>query len=261
MFTESDLTSYVTLGKTLWPRPEQAIYHLKETASAVALTVDESAEQWSERLFQALFRQGLRGTEFPHRQDQVNPFHHLSVPERFLLIALQRLNWSYSKISRVMEMDYGMIEEIAWSTRLELLILSGSYSTHNPWRYPLGGKDFSSSCPEFDVRKPWTQRFLDQEITHRGRFLFLQNHLRYCKCCNELLTQTKNLYFNVERILPRFETDQITADFSKICKDSRNLLDPSKRTFLESLAVFWEREDVRWVVYGVVLLLIISLWR
>jgi hypothetical protein len=111
------------------------------------------------------------------------------------------------------------VEELAWSARVRM----GAESS----RVAIGGRAAGPNCPEYDVRRPWTQRFLDDEIRSGQERIFLQTHLMACPSCQKTMNHCRDLYFAVESSLPRamFKASgrSSIAELEKLCQRGREL--------------------------------------
>jgi hypothetical protein len=160
-----ELRTVAQLGRALWADPRQADPQTIDTVSAATM-LDLSEEREFERALKALLDRATRGgmasnsaANFAFGSTAGNPFFRLFPEERFLLMVLHTLHWSYERLGRLLEMDAEEIERTAWGIRVKLSGLT-----------PFGCPPTSANCPEYDVQRPWTQRFLDEEIrTNRER--------------------------------------------------------------------------------------------
>jgi hypothetical protein len=175
--------------------------------------------------------------------------------ERFLLAALHLGRWSCARLARIFGLPVEQIEALAWGARVRLI------SSQKGLPYPAGASTQGPNCPEYDSRRPWTQRFLDEEIASGRERLFFQNHLMACESCREALGRCRESYYAIERLLPRFSDEdrgdrQMLRSLEAIAKRSLALRLPADRTFAESLAVFVRRRDIQ-VVLGILGLTIV----
>jgi hypothetical protein len=146
-------------------------------------------------------------------------FFRLPPEARFVLSALHLGRWSYSRIGRILEIAPEQVEVLAWSART---ILGAEIS-----KIAIGGSKGSGiHCPEYDLNRPWTQRFLDEEISSGQERVFLQNHLMACNACQSALNHCRDLYFAIERFLPR-TTENDIYELEELCKQGRVLLGES----------------------------------
>src|SRR6185437_1507127 len=171
-----DLKLVSSLGQSLWQQPEQSRSITRETISA-ATVLDPNPERAIEKAVQALLDRANQKGMYARIP---NGFHALFPEERFILLALHQGRWSYERIARVVREPIEQIQTLAWNARVYLAL------SH----YPTAPKTASASCPEYDPQRPWTQRFVDEELSGRER-VFLQTHLSRCASCREALVRTK----------------------------------------------------------------------
>lgn len=241
------------MGRALWADPAQADLIAAETLGATALldlTEERALEKAALALLERATRDGMAGNL--HANLGVagkghQPFFRLFPEERFLLVALHIGRWSYSRLAVVMGETQDRIEELAWKTRLHLVSLRGGTKSSDLWLYPVGTKLSSPRCPEYDLRHPWTQRFLDEEMPSSAQRLFLQNHLMACSGCQLALNRCRDLYYAVDAMIPRLDSEGgLIQNLASLCREGRTLRVPAERTFSESLAIFFSREEIRW---------------
>lgn len=260
----TDLPALARLGQALWAGSGRSLSLTVETISAIALREDADFERAARALLTRAERELVVGGD---RLEAV-PFFRLSAPERFLLVALHSSplgRWSYARAQRVFgsgEGDGGRraLETHLWNARMRLAELSvGTGAMKN---YPVGGGGRSSHCPDYDPRRPWAQRFLDDEITGTER-AFLQNHLMACDGCRRALHAAKDIYYTVDREIARAEqptarcslrTDEaVVPALEQVLRESRILRNPSTVGFLPSLIRFVRRDDMRFAAVAFVL--------
>lgn len=242
---ERDLKTYAFIGRGLWPDPMRSSTLSVETLSAVFLldlTEERAIEKASAALLERAQRQGSLATTMGALETrQFNAFFKLDPEERFILMALHLGRWSYARVGRVMKQSEDYIERLAWKARIRLVASVGMNS--------IGGKLATSNCPEYDKDRPWTQRFLDEEIRAGRELLFLQNHLMACNSCQQTMTRTRNIYFKVESLLPQLEEEQrllgLLGSVSQMGLRTRTQIKP---TFKSSMLVFLNKKDVQFVL-------------
>jgi hypothetical protein len=257
-----DLKILAEVGRALWMDPRQSQIATVETLSAVSL-LDLTPERALERAAAALLeRVTSRGMAANTRANLTagmgmgQPFFRLMPEERLLLVALHLGRWSYARLSRIFDETPELIEQKAWSARIQLA------ATEAVQAYPAGASTRGPNCPEYDAQRPWTQRFLDEEIATGRERIFLQNHLMVCKTCQQALKRCRDVYYAIDRLLPRLNEEagdtQLLKHLEKISRRGLGLKTPVERTFVESLAIFLRRTDIRWVLAATVLLMV---WR
>ena len=223
------------LGTALWAAPDEAEFKARETIGTVTLlhlpedrTVDRAARAMLERAT----RDGHRATAHGIQ----SAFYRLSPEERFLLSALHIGRWSFARLARILGRGTDEVSQLAWIARLKLAPPGVAY----PYASRSG-----KNCPPYDPIQPWTQRFLDEEMPVRDR-LFLQNHLMACEACRATLARCRNLYFAVEKTLPKSDPD---TDWDRALSEFRSealgAIRPIERTIRESLVIFIGRRDVQ----------------
>lgn len=254
-----ELRTFAELGRTLWVDPSLSDSAMVETLSAVTLRGLEADRALLERACAALLERSrgqgmaaqtraLLATEGGFNQ----PLFRLHPEERFLLSALHLGRWSYERLSRLLGVTPERIEELAWNARLQLALSSTRLA-------PVGGKG-GAHCPEYDAFRPWTQRFLDEEIRRGADLVFLRNHLMACDSCMQALNRCRDLYYSVERMLPRVDeaTDPIVLRLLEVHREGLRLRSRDRDLLARSLVAFARQWDVR-IAFGLGLLALI-LW-
>lgn len=243
-----DLKTFAELGRALWVDPRHSDAAMVETLSAITLQ-EPAAERALERACVALLERARgQGRAAQTRALLASsagfnqPFFRLHPEERFVLAALHLGRWSYSRLARVMGATSERIEEIAWNARTGL----ASSATR---LVPLGGKG-GAHCPEYDVLRPWTQRFLDEEISKGADRVFLQNHLMVCDSCMQSLNRCRDLYYSVERMLPKVDdaSDAIVAELQSVYRQGQRLRSRMQNRLARSLIAFARQRDVQVVL-------------
>jgi hypothetical protein len=231
------------LGRSLWAQPEQSLAITRETVSAVTV-LDKDPTLAAERAAQALLERANRHGMYARVP---TGFNALFPEERFILLALHQGRWSYERTARVVGESVESLQQLAWNARVYLAL------SH----YPSAPKQASVSCPDYNPQRPWTQRFLDEELEGREK-TFLQAHLAGCKDCREALVRAKDVYYKVQQQLEAMESKHahpgFTAQLQTLVEEGRKLnaggVDSSAAGALRSL---WSRWDVKlvflaWVV-------------
>lgn len=185
---DQDLNLVSDLGYALWQNPSHAQVVLRDTVSAAAL-VEAQPEAVVDRAIRALLDQAEKRGTFAQPGAQL--FQSLFAEERFLLLALHSGRWSYARIARVLNETPESVQSMGWNARVHLASHRG---------YPAGSRSATASCPEYDLRTPWTQKFLDEEVKGQEK-LFLQNHLQVCSSCRDALMRAKEVFFRAEAML------------------------------------------------------------
>lgn len=239
---QHELRTFAHLGSALWADPSRSRGIALETmAAATLLDVAEEArlDRAARALLERAFREGMAGNTQANLMvagTEANRFFRLPLESRFVLAALHGGRWSYARLARILEETPEQIEERAWTARVELAVI-----------YPAGAKARTSSCPEYIPHRPWTQRFLDEEIGSTRERLFLQNHLMACDSCREALNRCRNLYYSIEAMLPGAQggAEQVQLELERICGTGRSLQNRIYVTFEQSLTPFLRRSDIR----------------
>lgn len=178
------------------------------------------------------------------------PFYRLKPEERAVLLVLHSGRWSYDRLSRVLGLAVPDLERLSWSARVKLAPVG---------KYPQAPERLGPRCPEYDPHRPWTQRFLDDEIATPADRLFLQSHLMACESCRRALSRCRDLYFWVEGEISKFGTPKV-SDLQQILDQARVLEERSSRfshsrgpwTLGESLKLFYRDKPDVWVVSALV---------
>jgi hypothetical protein len=256
---KEDLRALAEVGKALWMDSRESRAATLETLSAVAL-MDLTPERSVEKAARALLeRVTSRGNALNTRENlragmgMGQAFYRMAPEERFLLAALHLGRWSYARIARILEQDAQQVEAQAWVARLKLLAQIPGVA------YPAGASAQGPHCPEYDSHRPWTQRFLDEEISSGRERGFFQNHLMACVSCRGALARCREAYFAIERAIPREEKDTPIVDrLAAVTRQGHGLKNPTERTFLETLTIFTRRPDIRVVI---ALFALMTAWR
>lgn len=266
--TPEGLKTYALLGNALWSDPDSSVRVVRETLSAVSalrLTSDRTIDRAAQVLLERAIRQGPSTSQEAFDQ----PFFRLPPRERMLLMALHAGGWSYERIGHVMGTTADEVARAAWRTRIDLAAQVSSLRNAIP--YPAGNRLKSVHCPEYDPYQPWTQLFLDEQMSRR-EMIYLQNHLMACAECRKALAHSRNLYYAVESVIPitdpinapingqKTNIDAVVTALEADWRECQNELHPSQRSFLESVAKFIRRRDVWMIWAGVILLSFIYLW-
>jgi len=251
-----DLRSLSQLGNALWLDRELSRKRTAETLEAVSLlSITEEAflEKASSVLLARANREDLR-LQAPFLGD---PFFRLLPEERFLLVALHVERWSYHRVARILQCAEEQVATRAWKVRVHLASQPGSANKSGasksvPVLGAVGVAPRHPSCPEFHSLNPWTQRFLDEEYASRER-VFLQNHLMACDDCRHALNRCGELYYHVEKMIPRVEAEGF-EDLGRMMDLIRKRKDPLLWTWQDAVRAFLRRPETQ------LLLLVILVW-
>jgi lambda repressor-like predicted transcriptional regulator len=249
-----DLKTFAEMGKAFWQDSRRSERLTVETISAVSL-LDLTPERALERAASTLLGRALREGMATNAADNVQvinqPFYRLRPLERFLMVALHLGRWSYGRLSRILGVPVEQVEQLAWNARLQL-------ATSQP--YPTGSK-LNANCPEYDPKRPWTQRFLDEEIASGRERIFLQNHLMACDFCRETLGRCRDFYYSLEKQLPREETDSdLVRNLESVCERGADVRSPATASFASSVAPLLNRRDIQLLIAAVMMISLYQLF-
>jgi hypothetical protein len=254
-----DLKTYAELGRALWADTSQSGVMTVETLSAISLldlTEERALDRASAALLDLAIRQGMaQATRQALETGKFNPFFKLSPEERFVLAALHLGRWKYERVARIIRFGSDeqreAVERLAWKARTRIAVAMGVT--------PIGAKLASANCPEYDLDRPWTQRFLDEEVGKGRELLFLQNHLMACDSCRRSLAVCRDIYFKVEEMLPRVsDDDRILRVLENVAQHGKKIRQVGEVTFVDSLVAFFKQRNVQ-ILLALVALLV--LWR
>jgi hypothetical protein len=238
---QEDLRTLASVGRALWADTRESQLATIETLSAVTLldlTPDRAVERAAVALLERVSRRGATA-------QWAQPFFRLEAEERLTLVALHQGRWSYARLGRVFGLTTEQVEALAWSARLQLASAIGT-------AYPAGAPQRGPNCPEYDSQRPWTQRFLDDEVSSGRERLFLQNHLMACGSCRDALNRCRETYYALEASLPQLSEaagdTRLLQNLKSVTRKGLGLKAPAERSFVESLEVFFRRRDVRWAM-------------
>jgi hypothetical protein len=257
---KKDIRFLSELSFSLWSDPESGQALVRDTVSVIALAEKDPLIA-SEKAVRALLAQAeKRGMIVQPRlaqpllqpgalatQDPLESFQYLFVEERVILLALHSGNWSYERIARVIGETTDSLQALAWSARVHLAFNQ---------RYPAGSKPISPSCPEYDSRKPWTQKYLDDEYRGEEK-LFLSDHLVGCSSCREALMRAKEVFFQVDAMVlevsrvasMKAERSGLTLQLSHWVDQGHRFRSPPSPTKREIALRFFTRWDVALVCF------------
>lgn len=254
-----DLKSVAHLGQVFWANRNRAEPMTVETLSAVSLlelTDERAVERAARALLDRALREGTAANTFANLGTQAAsaPFFRLELQDRFLLVSLHEARWSYARLSRILGISIERVEELAWRARVQLATVTGTAKGNRA--YPIGGVPLTSHCPEYDARRPWTQRFLDEEFADGREKLFLQNHLMACDGCRRSLMSCKDVYYAVDAVIPRLEESdaaELVEALKEVTTRSRDLR-ARRATVSGALRSVFGRFDVQLVVLAIVMI-------
>jgi hypothetical protein len=243
-----DLKTYIELGKALWADPQRSSSIAAETLSAVSLldlSEEGAVERASAVLLDRAVKQGMASTTRDvlalsgvGGTGYYDAFFRLQAQERFVLVALHQGRWSYARVARVMGRSAEAVEKIAWRARVQLVSGQGIH--------PIGASLKSANCPEYDLDRPWTQKFLDEEIRNGTELMFLQNHMMACDSCRQALNRCRDLYFTVEKTLPKSdEGEAFLTDLTRLYARGRDFRVKPPVTFRRSLFALLRQTDIQ----------------
>lgn len=250
-----DLKTYAEFGRALWADPSRSGEMVVDTLSAIALldlTQERALEKASFALLDRAVRQGMASNTLAALETgKFGAFFKLQPEERFVLAALHLGKWTYDRVARVIQSKAEVVEALAWRARSQIAIAEGLT--------PIGAKVASANCPEYDLDRPWTQRFLDEEIGTGREAVFLRNHLMACESCRRSLSRCRDIYFRVEAMLPRVsEDDGILRTLARVSHEGKKLRSNESYTFGDSLQAFFAQRNVQILL---VLALVALLYR
>jgi len=242
-------------GRSIWSNVkdwERSTLDVVTALSLVHLPEERSMERAAKLLLDRA-RQADLSQEFNHGAPQwVNPFFRLPVDQRFILSGLHQVGWSYLRLSRVLGVSVEEIEKLAWSARIQLNVSTP---------FPSTKVQTSPQCPEFESSRPWTQRFLDDQMSSRRDLIFLQTHLFGCDSCRSALERSRVIYYEAEKQIPSGqEGDSLVPILDHLVSLSPNRQRQLGEEFLVSLKSFLGRVEIQRALIWVALL-IIFLWR
>jgi hypothetical protein len=252
----NELKTYAEIGRALWADPSRSGEMAVETLSAIALlnlTQERALEKASQALLDRAVRQGMASSTVSALEfNQFGAFFKLQPEERFVLVGLHLGRWSYERTARVLQTKPEVVEALAWRARSQIGISQGLT--------PIGAKFASANCPEYDLDRPWTQRFLDEEMGTGREAIFLRNHLMACESCRRSLARCRDIYFRVESLLPRVaEDDGILRVLAQVSHEGKKLRSNGDYTFGDSLAAFFGNRSIQILLFLVCVVVIYRL--
>jgi hypothetical protein len=238
--THEELKSLSYMSEALFPGSlAEGGSALRDTVGAISV-LGVGGEKLEDRAAKALLeRSSKMSSSFTSRKVHL-PFFRFPPRERLVLIALNRSKWTFSRIGVLLDLPKEHVEEIAWRVRISLAA-SGGFSGV----YPSQGVQKKPSCPDFNPFRPWTQRFLDQEISKMER-MFLESHLLSCDYCKEALMRSRGVYYAADKHVPEVrdeDVNKITRELSVIFEKGAKLSNPVQQSVLYLVFSFFTRRD------------------
>lgn len=235
-----DLKTFAHIGASLWTDMGRSYRATADTLGAISLqhlTPERTLEKAAASLLARAIAEGMAANVKANFGMIAHPFYRLLPEQRMLLVSLHQGRWSYARLGRILGQTPQQIEEAAWKTRLELIA-----TVQTDKKYAVGAPQRGPNCPEYDSARPWTQRFLDEEIHSKQELLFLQNHLHACDSCRRALIHCRNVYFAIDAVLPKISNvDTLVENLQVVHRKSNKFKNPMEMTFLESLEAFASR--------------------
>jgi hypothetical protein len=251
-----DLNALTEFGKALWADPGESISRPVDTVATVSL-LTLSPRRMAERAARGLLDSATRSGPSANSSAAHLAFYRLMPEERMVLAGLHYARWSYERLSRILSVTPERVAEIAWGARLHL---ATDPAGRTLIAHPVGSRGMG--CPEYHPGRPWTQRFLDEEMNAREKS-FLQAHVATCNSCRQALTRARNLYYAVEALVPRVpegERESRTRQLRSVWDRSRTMRSHAELTFFQSLGIFSQRADVRVLLSAALAFLIFRIW-
>lgn len=252
---ESNLQTLSQISRALWAHPERSNVVAKDTLAAVTLLRLDSQTTLRRTITALLNLARSEGQNTSTPSAELLPFYRLNPEERFLLAALHTAGLDIPETARMMGLNAEDIGRRAWLARRTLAHMAGiPYPTGTPHRGP--------HCPDYSPQNPWTQRFLDEEIQGTER-LFLQNHLMACARCRAALTTCRNLYYQLDGLIPRLKGQgqlQASVDgLRKVVDKTLNIVRPGALGVWPSVRAFLLRHRDVQIAAG--LFLAVVVWK
>jgi hypothetical protein len=238
-----DLKFLTQLGRTLWVDSEEWERAIVEVITAVSLlttTEDRAVERAATLILDRAQKGDRTNSQLLNSELWMIPFYRLSVEDRLILGALHWGGWSYSRLSRVLNQTEDQIQQKAWRSRIQLAL---------PTAFPAAVGMRGVNCPDYDSHQPWTQKFLDNEISSRRDRLFLQNHVMACASCRRTLEKCREIYYLAEKSVPSGEQGAfLCSSLEAILAQNPNQKKKLYQEFMHSLGFAWRTWDMRLVL-------------
>ena len=211
----------------LFSKIAQALQVDPEECLAASSLKRQGFEKTLEIAFQAVLKKAMN-------QQKRSSFQRLSPEQQLILLGLYLGRWSYLKLSRILEKNPEVVEALAWSARIQL----------SQKIYP--SAPTMPGCPAYDFQKPWTQRFLDEEM-HSSQLFSLKNHLLSCKSCSQALQRSRSLYYQVAEELSQYNLlENTSSSLKRILEQSPYSPFLAQMTFQKSLQIFLNRWEIKY---------------
>lgn len=255
---QEDFRDIALIANGLWGESHRSVAASQETAAAVCL-LDLPEDRTLERVSLAMLDRARREGASANPTLLNNPFYRLHAEERLILTALHFSRWSYARLARILGDTPEAIEMTAWQARL-LLASTNPQRSGKPLFFP-AGLNRGPHCPDYNLRAPWTQRFLDEELDPQRR-IFLQSHLANCPGCRQSLNLGREVYYTAESMLPHLRgsasVEETLAATRRGFRRIRARRVGDDFTLWQSLVIFFGREDIRRtaVIAGAALILL-----
>ncbi|MBL7713984.1 MAG: hypothetical protein JNL01_00865 [Bdellovibrionales bacterium] len=201
------LNELLVISQSLFSDTEEATEQLSEVVSLIAW-LDVDSEALIRKSARLLFeRAEARGPQAVATQAN-QPFFRLLPIERFTLVAVTLLHWSYSQVLSVLEPTLkgeANLQELLWSTRLQLAYAPESQvflkrKMPQGLIHPSGSSISGAHCPEYLALRPWPQRLIDRGYVGKEK-AFLESHVLRCSTCSKAVERTRVLIYAVQSIL------------------------------------------------------------
>jgi|GEM_PF-5642807 len=236
-----DFKVLADLGSALWADPHRARITALDIVATVGLQ-NLTRDARVERAARALLDAATRAETTTNSDSKHEPFYRLSPEERLTLAALYHGHWSYRRLARVLSLTVDQVQELAWGARMYLATAptGRSYVPH-----PVGSG--GPSCPEYAPGRPWTQKFLDEEMTTQER-TFIQMHAERCTPCQQALSRARQLYYAVLASVPALDSARsmtVVSQLGETFNDALKFIERDRTTFFDSLEPLVKRWDIR----------------
>ncbi len=256
--------SLAQIGQALWVDPAISRRRMLETLELVSLLRLQD-ERLLERASSALLDRAMRENEGIVSALLADPFFRLLPEERLILSALHSERWSYRRLARILGCTEEQVAGRAWKLRVHLASQSLDHRRPLASLGAAGTAARKPSCPEFDSWNPWTQRFLDEELSGRER-IFLQNHLMACDDCRQALNRCRDLYFQVDAMVPRAhlskeDQERELRELAEALQDLSRRISPSETTWRDAIRAFLRRTDAQLLIAATLTALVWGLLR
>lgn len=250
MRTEN-LKALAQIGSALWMKPGLSQQKVSEALSLVCLQ-DITEERRLSKVVRALLERASADGVRVNAEGVGRPFYRLLPEERLILSALHYGRWSTKRLAEALSLTEERVAEIAWASRLHL-----ASSPRRTLYVPHANGSGGPSCPEYHPARPWTQKFLDEEMTPRQRH-FIERHALSCRLCRQSLQSARAIYYAAQMMIPQMEAEmeeRALRGLADAVKQTEVLKNYRRPSFLRGLAIFFNRGDV--VIVTVVLMLMV----